>query len=184
MLRDAVLQRRAITAGYLGRKVKLFPLSIVYHWEKRLWYVIAFDPANGKTTDYRADKLEGVKTGTETLPELGPFDPGEYLANRWGISSDSETLVRVRFKNTPWHLIALNKVKGDVSRRRIYHPECRLEMCPDGSVLLRDKVVGLSEFAAWLRSYGDAAEVLEPESLRRMMARTGRRMLERYGEEG
>lgn len=120
----------------------------------------------------------------ETFDKPEHFDVSGFLHNRWGISNDQQINVIVRFKNTVWHPIALEKLRADVSRRQLCHSHCQLDEQGDGSIILHDKVKGLSEFARWLRSYGDAAEVLEPESLRQKMALTGRKMLERYGQGG
>ncbi|SFG37599.1 WYL domain-containing protein [Desulfotomaculum arcticum] len=106
------------------------------------------------------------------------------LEKRWGISSDQELDVVIHFKSTTWHRTALERLRADVSRRQVCNNNCKLANQEDGSIILYDKVEGLSEFAHWIRSYGDAAEIVKPESLREIMAGTGRKMLERYGQGG
>lgn len=184
LVEEAVFGSRAVLVNYRGRALRLHPLGVAYHWEKRHWYVIALTNGRGTIMDYRADRITSVELSDETFAKPDGFDLDQHLAGRWGVSNDVETSVTVRFKNTAWHITALEKLQGDVSRRQTYHLDCRLEKQADGSILLKDRVTGLSEFTAWIRSYGDAAEVLEPECLRQRMALTARKMLDKYGIEG
>lgn len=184
LVEEAVFSSRAVLADYRGKSLQLHPLGVAYHWAKRHWYVIAANSSTNSITDYRADRISRIELSDEPFKKPGGFDLEKYLAGRWGMSSDAETSVKVRFNNTPWHMTALEKLQGDISRRQASHPDCRLERQPDGSILLRDRVTGTSEFAAWIRGYGDAAEVLEPGFLRQKMASTARKMLELYGVRG
>jgi len=176
LVEKAIYNCRAIDGEYRGRKVRLHPLGAVYHWEKGQWYVIARNPRQRAIMTFRLSRFSAVQVGNETFERPEGFDLKDYLEKRWGISSDRETDVTVRFSETAWHRTALEKLQADVSRRN-----CRLENCEDGTIILHDKVAGLSEFETWLRSYGDAAEVLQPGHLQKMLARTGSRMLQRYG---
>jgi predicted DNA-binding transcriptional regulator YafY len=162
----------------------LWPLGLIYLWDKKQWYVVAINKENEGVTDFRADRFAKVELGEESFRRPEGFDLKEYMAAKWGISGDSESKIQVCFRNTGWHNTAMDKLKGDVSRRRVYCRDCELRERFDGSLLLKDKVAGLREFAAWLRSYGDAAEVLEPAALRRKMRKTAAKMLERYGVGG
>jgi predicted DNA-binding transcriptional regulator YafY len=180
LVEESAARCLSVTAQYRGREIKLYPLGAVYHWEKRQWYIISLAPPNNQISEYRADRLTNVKAGNEFFEKPAGFNLKDHLARRWGISSGAEYNVSVKFQDTDWHKSALDKLRGDISRRQVYNPQCHLEPQPDKSWILQDRVSGLPEFAAWIRSYGDAAVVLSPEKLRRKMGDTAKKMLERY----
>lgn len=185
LLEEAVAGCRAVDASYRGRDLKLYPLGAVYHWEKMRWYVISFDPATRALSEYRADRFSRLEIcAGEAFERPAGFDLREHLAGRWGISSGPGQEVQVLFRDTRWHPTALDKLMADTARRQLYCPHCTLKKQPDKSVLLRDRVAGILEFASWVRSYGDAAQVLAPGQLCQKMGRTARNMLARYGAAG
>ncbi|WP_066635991.1 helix-turn-helix transcriptional regulator [Desulfolucanica intricata] len=184
LVEEAVYSCRVINCEYRGRSLKLQPLGVVYHWDKGQWYVIAQNQAQKAVMPFHLNRFSRVQIESETFTVPGDFDMQKYLDKRWGISSDQKLDVVIQFNSTGWHRTALEKLRADVSRRQICNGDCRLEEQEDGSIILYDKVEGLSEFAHWLRSYGDAAKVIKSESLRRIMAGTGQKMLKRYGQGG
>ena len=54
----------------------------------------------------------------------------------------------------------------------------------DGKLYYTDTIIGLSEFAAFLRQFGKSCEVIRPKRLREEMAKSPERVLKRYKEEG
>lgn len=181
---QAVCSRQVVRINYRGRLLKINPIGVIYHWTKGKWYVIAQNPDSDAVIELRVDRMSDFvfTKETYTLPEK--FDLQEFMSGRWGISSGGEISVQVRFRNTAWHVVALDKLQGELSRRQVNYSHCKLTKRADGSMILADRIKGVNEFAAWLRSYGDAAEVLESSPLRRKMYETSRRMLARYGVEG
>ncbi|WP_449241553.1 helix-turn-helix transcriptional regulator [Desulfoscipio gibsoniae] len=182
LVEEAILSYQVINCVYRGRSLKLQPLGVVYHWDKGQWYVIARNNAQKAVMPYLLNRFSRVQVSDEIFSDPADFDMDQYLQKRWGISSDQKLDMVIHFRSTVWHRTALERLKADVSRRRICNSDCRLEEQRDGSIILHDKVEGLSEFARWIRSYGDAAQVVEHASLRGIMAKTGRKMLARYGE--
>ena len=59
-------------------------------------------------------------------------------------------------------------------------PEAQYETGPDGSVIYRDTMPGCNEFRAWVATFGESAEILEPAALRRSMELAVQRVLDRY----
>ncbi len=180
LVEDAVYNYRVINCEYRGRSLKLQPLGVVYHWEKLQWYVIAQNNATNTIMPYFLNRFSQVRISDESFSSPAGFKMDEYLQKRWGISSDQKLEVVIHFKSTARHRTALEKLRADVSRRQLCNSDCQLEVQEDGSIILYDKVEGLSEFARWIRSYGDAAKVVKASSLREMMAKTGQKMLARY----
>lgn len=54
----------------------------------------------------------------------------------------------------------------------------------DEKLVYTDRIIGLSEFAAYLRQFGKSCEVISPQILRDEMAKSPERVLKRYKEEG
>ena len=54
----------------------------------------------------------------------------------------------------------------------------------NGKLVYTDKIIGLSEFAAFLRQFGKSCEVKKPQALRDEMAKSPERVLKRYKDEG
>jgi predicted DNA-binding transcriptional regulator YafY len=62
-----------------------------------------------------------------------------------------------------------------------WHSTQDLERRPDGSLLFRATVSGLTEVARWILSWGPQARVLRPQALVHEVSRLARETLERYG---
>ncbi|MGQ9557439.1 MAG: helix-turn-helix transcriptional regulator [Desulfurispora sp.] len=179
-LRRAIREQKWVQVTYRQKELQLAPLGMVYLWEKRHWYLVAVPQHGEEPREYRGDRLGVV----QVLPEKHTFSDGfhleQYLGRRWGIGNDAaEHQVRVRFRNTEWHMVALERLQGEIARRWPCRPDCRLYARGEETIL-EDRICGLSEFASWLRSYGEAAIVEQPAELRARMYHTAHRMLERY----
>jgi predicted DNA-binding transcriptional regulator YafY len=64
-------------------------------------------------------------------------------------------------------------------RERLWHPSQTFEDHPDGSLTLTLRVADTIEVKRWILGWGAAAEVLEPESLRRAIAAEARKIADR-----
>jgi proteasome accessory factor B len=92
------------------------------------------------------------------------FDPQQYLSLSFGIlqSDGSVHKVRVRFDKTAARYVT----------EKSWHTSQQLTKQPDGSLLAEFQLSDLRELKAWLLSFAQHAEVLEPESLRSEMKET------------
>ena len=66
-------------------------------------------------------------------------------------------------------------------RRRRWHETQRITRVENG-IELRMVLEGTTELIPWVLSWGDQAELLEPQSLRDELARHAERMADRYRE--
>jgi proteasome accessory factor B len=64
----------------------------------------------------------------------------------------------------------------------MWHKTQQLSFEDDGSLVFRAQVSGLNEILWWILSYGDQAEVLQPERLRRLVAKRAENMARMYGK--
>jgi predicted DNA-binding transcriptional regulator YafY len=65
-------------------------------------------------------------------------------------------------------------------KEREWHPTQRIEEKPDGSVILKMSVQGLSEVARWVLYHAPYAKVLEPEELKKTVAEHAKRAVEAH----
>ena len=61
-----------------------------------------------------------------------------------------------------------------------WHPTQTIEALPDGGCLMTLTVASLMEVGRWVRGWGDAIEVLEPEELRDELRREAVRLARAY----
>lgn len=109
----------------------------------------------------KVERMSGAVLLDETFPEPEDFDAVRALETAWGIMwSRSTTRVRLRFSPD-----AARRV-----RESHWHPSQRVEDLPDGGCVLTLEIGHTLELEPWIRSWGPAVEVLEPESLRRSIA--------------
>lgn len=159
-IRQALKDQRSMTFEYenaLGQTSvrQIEPLRLVYQWYA--WYLFAYD---SERCDYRLFKLVRMRDvkGTARSFSRQHGDVDRLLAEQ---APDSRTCERVRLRCKPHVRTAAEEyLRGEVL--------CTFE---DGSFELGMSMIP-SERMAWglLLSFGDAVEVLEPESLRQRIA--------------
>ena len=140
-------------------------------------YLIGFDEGAGDAGAMRTFKVERIRSATllgdrYEIPD--GFNPDRWLAHSWGIWSSDTTPteeVRLRFDASVAHRV----------REAVWHRSQRLVELPGGGVELTVTVAGIVEIRPWVLSWGDAVEVLAPESLRSSVADAVRAASARYG---
>lgn len=109
----------------------------------------------------KVERMSGAVLLDETFPEPEDFDAVRALETAWGIMwSRNTTTVKLRFSPD-----AARRV-----RESQWHPSQQVEALPDGGCILTLEIGHTLELEPWIRSWGPAVEVLEPESLRRSIA--------------
>lgn len=122
-------------------------------------YLIAHCELRGDTRDFGLHRIREYAvlepSGAFTVPPT--FDPVAYLETAFELQRGQPLVtVRVKFsiRQSAW------------IKERIYHPTQILTEEADGSVIVSLRVSGTAEAKRWVLSFGESAEVLEPESLR------------------
>jgi proteasome accessory factor B len=65
-----------------------------------------------------------------------------------------------------------------------WHRTQHVDVLPNGAIEFHADVSGFNEIVWWILGYGDQAEVLAPEKLRRLVAQRARNMHELYQKSG
>ena len=89
------------------------------------------------------------------------FDLHEFANRAFGVYQNDAEYCDIVWKFTP------EAAKN--AKSYLFHPEQKLEECPDGSIVIRFKASGLLEMCWHLYSWGDHVEVIEPVSLKKMV---------------
>ncbi len=143
--------------------------------KRQNWYLLGRCLERNDIRVFRVDQVKSVFPYTnEKFEYPRDFSLKDYMANSWGVINDGEARpVRVKFHKSVAHRV----------KNIIYHPSQQVEELPDGSVVLSFKICGLAEFRTWVIQWGDAAEVLEPQSLRNDMKAMALSISRLYGEQ-
>lgn len=136
----------------------LSPYQVLF--QNRSWYAIGRSSLHKEVRTFHVGRILEA-TLTEDTYEIPPrFTLKKYFGNAWRmIREEPEVEVVVRFKP----LVARNVSEV------LWHANQRLEWNDDGSLNFHVQVAGIREISWWILGYGDQAEVLAPQSLRKLI---------------
>jgi predicted DNA-binding transcriptional regulator YafY len=174
ILNDAVLGRRTVEMQYrTGRtgsesRRRLDPYRVWYRAGGL--YVIGHDHQSGEIRTFAVDRIQQIEPSEQRFEVRADFDFDAYTGSSFGVVSEPATRVRILFEPR-W---------ATYVSEHTWHESQQLEPRPDGRLQLTMQVGGTAELVSWVLSFGDGAEVLEPEPLRDEVARTLDAALSRY----
>lgn len=131
-----------------------------------------FDP-QAKRITFKLERIERIEPLPDGYTIPAHFDPGELLANAWGIWYTDGKPETVTLKFHP-------RVARRVKETRWHRNEQVVEQ-PDGSLIWEAKVAAPQEMLPWVRGWGADVEVLQPKLLREELMGEARAMAELYG---
>jgi predicted DNA-binding transcriptional regulator YafY len=175
-LNAAIKDRRRLKMTYYSRRqgkesdYTIDPLMLFTYGG--LLYLVAYTHNYKEIRHFALDKMKRL------TPTSLRFSPRHYSLDNlksqaFGIVQEEPFDLVVRFDKE----IALQ------IKRRIHHPTQRIEVQPDGDLILRLRAGGWDEMKAWLFSYSHRAEVLEPKKMRKEIKAELGRLMERYATE-
>ncbi|MGB9597999.1 MAG: helix-turn-helix transcriptional regulator, partial [Candidatus Poribacteria bacterium] len=139
-------------------------------FRRRAWYLIGYCHTKQKVLMFRTSRIKSMKWTGESFKPPQNFSVDSYLGKSWQVMTGEETKVIVRF--FPEIAPLIKEVE--------WHPTQQIIDLPDGSILFIATVAGTKEISFWILSYGDKAEVLFPDRLRKEMVNTIKKMYHRY----
>ncbi len=168
LIQEAIEEKRKLSFLYYSPKGEskrtVEPCLLIFRWAS--WYVWGYCDLRG---DYRMFKLNRMlhleKTG-ETCGER----------ERPPFSLDNDRVF-------PWNIRAKVRVSGEYKWRLIeeFGIDSFTEQ-KDGTLIFTWGFTDGESLFSWLLSFGEGAELVEPEPLREAFARKVKRMAEKYGE--
>jgi predicted DNA-binding transcriptional regulator YafY len=135
------------------------------------FYLIGFCHVNKEVRTFLLDRIKTAKTTQDKFNISEGFDFSEYIKDTFRVLRDEKPLeVLVRFAPEVAHTL----------REKKWHPSQELIENPDGSVTVRIEARGLNEIRSWILSWGEMAEVIEPEELRQELQKTFMNLIKVY----
>ncbi|NLY76137.1 MAG: WYL domain-containing protein, partial [Firmicutes bacterium] len=122
---------------------------------------------------FAVDRIRELEVLAEKFDYPADFNIEKYLEGVWGIMRGEPYPAAIKF----------DRFQARWIRERPLREKESLEETPDGGVIFRTEVSGLTEIKQWALSFGGHAEVLEPEELREEIRREVERMREIYGQD-
>jgi len=175
LLNESVLSQRTISIEY--RTGRSGEKSVRELDPYRVWYrngglyVIGHDHRSGEIRTFAVDRILAISATSNPFEIDEGFDFESTISSAFGVISEVPVAVRIRFEPA-WrsHVMEHN-----------WHPSQKISELEDGSIELFMEVGGSAELRNWVMSFGSAAEVLEPASLRSDVIAELRAASERYG---
>lgn len=179
ILEGLVFTRQLIVEheGSAGRRRhELEPLTLMMH--RSALYLVARHVGGRRHYTYAIDRIVSVKPTTKpfSYPRPSEYDPEKHFEGAFGIFLAGEkdrqpTRVELIFANERWLKLYV--------RERCWHPTQRFRDLKDGRLQMKFRVDTMVEVLPWIRSFGDAVEVVRPEGDRSILPRAGGRKASR-----
>ncbi|MTJ93548.1 MAG: YafY family transcriptional regulator [Desulfovibrio sp.] len=167
-LKEAILEKRVIEFTYYNSENQVSqriaePLCMLFR--ERAWYIWAFDRGRQEECAVRASRMRNLVVKNESFTRVmqsNPMDTPDYA------------------KAYEFQRVVL-RITGNYAFRIFDEfPELDIHQQPDGSFIV-DQPMPVNEWLmGYLLSFADGLDVLEPQSLRRMMREKISLMLQKY----
>lgn len=152
---------------------RLHPYHLLF--SRRSWYVIGRSSLYREVRTFNVGRIRKLELLDDHYQVPRGFSVNRYLRNAWHLIPEpgADSHVVIRFSKLVAHNVA------EVG----WHKTQRFQFNSDGTLDFHVTVSGLNEISWWILGYGDHAEVLHPEGLRRLIADRARQMVQVYADE-
>ncbi len=133
-------------------------------------YLLGYSEATRALRTFAVERIRRVYVTDEAFAIPPSFSVEERAKRLFGVMEGPAQRVRIRFRPDVAYMF----------KERKWHPTQRVKANKNGSVVVTMDVGGLEEVASWVLSWGPQATVLEPPSLRRLVANEMRAALRPY----
>ncbi len=142
---------------------EVHPYSLTRHKTGAL-YLVAFAPEHKQVRSYKVNRIAAVEPQKRKFERPPDFDAAKHLADSFGIyAGDQDITVVVEFKKPAARYVT----------ETVWHASQVLEPKGDGSLRARFRLSSTVEIKSWVLGFGENAEIVEPQSLRRGCRRAG-----------
>lgn len=145
------------------------PYGLVEH--RGTLYVVGHSKRHDEIRTWKVDRMVAAEITRHSFQQPSGFDINEHFRGAFAIvRGDSAVKVTVRFNGSATRYVQDKRM----------HPSQRVELQTDGMALVHFELTSTLEVRSWILSFGSAAEVLSPESLREEIREQIVQMLVRY----
>lgn len=173
----AIEDRRATLIGYQSARATesvtydVHPYGLTYH--RGSLYMVAFSRDHDTVRHFKLDRIDDVRLTEFPFHKPDDFDLAHHMAGSFGVfHGDGDVTVKVRFVPVVARYVQESK----------WHASQQLSKQKDGSLLAEFHLSATDEIKHWVLSFGNQAEIIEPESLRQEVIAELQGLLRRYGD--
>jgi len=158
----------------VSRKEYIYKMFDPYHvlCQKGNWYVIGFDHKANDKRVYALSRFKDIKILNESFTVPEDFDIENAIDLSFGIWYNKDA-------NADYELL-FDKNMSNYILEREWHKDQVMEQKEDGSVLLKFTSNQKQQVMSWVLSFGDAVTVLAPESLKKEISETIKKVMDKY----
>ena len=172
-LNDAIRLRHRLSMEYhsFARNEDTARLIDPYHlvFQDGFWYLVAFCNQRQEFRLFRVDRIKNLSESEEEFIPSPTFDYDSYMGAAWGMGRGTEFFLKVRFYGQSARYVQETK----------FHSSQAIFLEKE-AVIFSAKACGLKSVARWVLTFGDEAEVLEPEELRELVLKQLQEALQKY----
>lgn len=156
-----------------GKRYVMSPWTL--SWNEENYYLLAYDAEAGVIKHFRVDKMSDLQISEE--PRLGReqfenFDMALYSKKLFGMFGGEEELVQIAFDNS---------LIGVVVDR--FGRDVHISPCDDGRFQIAAKVAVSPQFWGWVLGFGERAEIIGPDWVRRRLTEHTEKILRQYQDD-
>jgi predicted DNA-binding transcriptional regulator YafY len=160
------IEYEAVQSGITTRIVE--PYFIMFR--ARAFYFVAYCLLREDFRTFRLDRLRRLAVTDTRFRRHPGITPDDYFEGSWEVFSGEATEVVIRFAGTAARVVLLDRHHEGESVTAFENGECEY----------RATVLGTAEIKRWVLGFGDEAEVIQPQELRREMAAISDHFAETY----
>lgn len=160
LIEQSILNKRTIRLDYEGLESgkssrDIDPYTLIFR--RHSWYLLGFCHLRDEIRVFRLNRIKKVTLSDKNFERKPDFSIEEFFKDSWEIYQGKPTKVKLRFTGKAVKVIESGQ----------HHPSEELKKEKDGSLLYSVRVNGTEEICRWILGFGEMAEVLEPEELRK-----------------
>lgn len=135
------------------------------------WYLFGFDPGRDAMRTFALTRLSNVRITGNRFERPPDFSVADMLAGSFS-AFESGTIEVVRLKLSP--------IAARLASERTWHPTQEITQTDDGGAELTLRVALAPDLENWILGWGDQAEVISPEPLRKKIGLASAAMTKLY----
>ena len=173
-LYEAIRERRKVTIVYNsfsgGKQTRhrFAPYAVIFR--KRAWYAIGYSETFNRVLTLRINRIHSLSISHAPYTIPTDFSVQKYMEKSWDVMLGPETYIAIQFAPRIAPLI----------REVNWHSTQQIRETEDGGLYFEATVAGWQEIGWWVLTWGDEAEVIEPEELQEWIAKTAEQMVKVY----
>jgi predicted DNA-binding transcriptional regulator YafY len=176
---EAIRERKVVSFDYQkfsGEKAKRYRIHpyLLKEYRNR-WYVIGFNPDKDATVVFGLDRVVGeVKITEETFNRNSDFNSDHYFEHSLGITVPDKAPDKI--------ILRFSSLSGKYVESQPWHESQRIVEQNEDTTIVEFFLSITPELIMQILSYGANVEVLQPVSLRRVVAQSLREAIIAYDE--